>query len=136
MPASLRLVLILFALGLVAAFGSGFVQYRQNEGRARDAAETMTGGRVDRGKKALEAHGCGSCHAIPGIAIARGRVGPSLRGVGRRSLIAGRLSNGPENMILWIRYPQHVSPGTGMPEQPMSDADARDVAAYLLTLRR
>lgn len=136
MPASLRFVLILFALGFAAALASGFVQYRQSEAQARQAAEAVTGGRVERGEHAIEAHGCGSCHVIPGIAIARGRVGPSLRGVGRRSLLAGKLTNRPDNMILWIRFPQHISPGTGMPEQPMTEGEARDIAAYLLTLHR
>lgn len=135
MPASLRFVAILFALGVAAAFASGFAQYRESTRQARQSAEAMTGGQVEAGKLAVEQHGCGSCHVIPGVAIAAGRVGPSLRGVAKRAFIAGKLQNGPQTLTTWVRFPQHVSPGSAMPEQPMSDRDARDIAAYLLTLR-
>lgn len=136
MPASLRFVAILLGLGVVAALASAVVRYRQAETQAQAAAEAMTGGRVERGRSAIARLGCGSCHIVPGVADAKGEVGPSLRGVARRSIVAGRLSNTPEHLVLWIRYPQHVAPGSAMPEQAVSDRDARDIAAYLLTLRR
>lgn len=136
MPASLRFVGLLLTLGAAGALGSGWYQYHQTEREARTLAEAMTNGRVNAGKLAIDRYGCGACHYIPGVADARGRVGPSLRAVARRSLIAGKLPNQPDNLITWIRAPQHVSPGTGMPEQPIPESDARDIAAYLLTLKR
>lgn len=136
MPASLKFVAILLALGLAGALASGVIQHREDETQARLAAETMTGGSVDGGKAAIGRYGCGSCHMIPGIATATGRTGPSLRGMARRAIVAGRLPNDPANLIRWVQQPQHVSPGTAMPEQPMPDHDARDLAAYLYTLRK
>lgn len=136
MPASLRFVLLLLGLGVVAALASGIVQHRQTAAEARSAAEVMTGGSVARGKAAITRHGCGGCHVIPGIAEASGRLGPSLRAFARRSYIAGRLPNDPDNLKLWVRAPQHVLPGTAMPEQPMSQRDAADIAAFLLTERK
>lgn len=136
MQASLRFVGILLGLGVAGALASGVVQHRQAAAQAREAAEAMTGGHVQAGKAAIGRYGCGSCHRIPGIADATGRVGPSLRGVARHTVIGGKLSNDPANMMLWIRYPQHVTPGTAMPEQQMSDRDMRDIAAYLYTLRQ
>lgn len=135
MSASLRFVTILLAFGVAGAFASGVVQYREYIEQGRRSAEVMSGGSVDAGNIAIERHGCGSCHIIPGIAAAAGRVGPSLRGVARRAFIAGKLQNGPQALALWVRFPRHVSPDTAMPEQPMSDRDARDIAAYLLTQR-
>lgn len=136
MPASLRFVLILLALGVVGAVASGVVQNRQTAAQAKAAAEAMTGGLVERGERAIGRHGCGACHVIPGVAEASGRVGPSPRAFARRSMIAGRLTNDPDNLKLWVRSPQHVSPGTAMPEQPMSERDAADIAAFLYTQRR
>lgn len=35
----------------------------------------------------------------------------------------------------WLEHPQRVVPGNGMPEQGVSGRDARDMTAYLYTLR-
>jgi cytochrome c1 len=50
-----------------------------------------------------------------------------------RAIIAGRLSNPPANMEKWIRDPQHVSPGTAMPDLNVGEDDARDITAFLYT---
>jgi cytochrome c1 len=55
--------------------------------------------------------------------------------MGRRKLIAGVLPNNPENMVRWLRSPQSVSPHSAMPDIGLSDADARDIAAYLASLK-
>jgi cytochrome c2 len=47
---------------------------------------------------------------------------------------AGRLPNQPAQMMRWLRAPQHVIPGNGMRDQPMTPRDARDLSAYLYTL--
>lgn len=96
-------------------------------------AHRLTGGDPDRGEAAIGNYGCGACHQIPGIPGARGRVGPSLKGVSGRIMLAGEISNSPANMMLWVQHPQLVEPGTDMPELGMSDQDARDIAAYLYT---
>ena len=135
MPASVNFVGGLLALGVAGALASGIVQHREATAEARRAAEAMTGGDADAGRAAIARYGCGACHIVPGVASATGRVGPSLRAVSRRAMIGGRLANEPANLALWIRAPEHVSPGTGMPEQAVPERDARDMAAYLYTLR-
>jgi cytochrome c1 len=102
---------------------------------AREEAMTLTGGDPDKGIVAIGRYGCGSCHDIPGVRSARGTVGPPLGRIAARTYLAGRLSNSPANMVRWIRHPQHVEPGTAMPEMGVTDADARDIAALLYTLR-
>lgn len=135
MPASLRFVLLLTALGILATPVAIYVIERQDSDQARVTAEQLTGGHVDAGKAAIARYACTACHEIPGTADAAGKAGPSLAGIAVRSEIAGRLANSPDNLVRWIRHPQHVAPGSGMPEQGLTQADARDIAAYLYTLR-
>ena len=78
--------------------------------------------------------GCGACHEIPGVRWPRGRVGPSLDGFARRALIGGQFPNRPDILGLWVRNAPALSPRTGMPPMPLSEQEARDVAAYLYTL--
>ena len=82
----------------------------------------------------MDAYGCGSCHAIPGVRGAEGVAGPPLAGWARRAFIAGALPNRPEHLVRWIADPQAVEPGTAMPDVGAPDQDARDMAAYLFTL--
>ena len=96
-------------------------------------AHRLTGGDPDRGEAAIGKYGCGACHQFPGIPGARGRVGPSLKGISGQVMLAGRLNNTPTNMMFWIQHPQLVEPGTDIPELGMSDREVRDIAAYLYT---
>lgn len=92
-------------------------------------------GDVDRGKTALHQHACNACHVIPGVTGSKVYVGPTLAGIGKRQLIAGVLPNTPEQMMRWLMHTQQAKPGTAMPELGVNEADARDMAAYLATLR-
>jgi cytochrome c1 len=88
-----------------------------------------------RGKRAINQYACATCHAIPGIVGANAPVGPPLAGIGSRLMLGGVLPNSPENMARWIRAPQEVAPLTAMPNLGVTQRDARDIAAYLATLR-
>ncbi|WP_374471656.1 c-type cytochrome [Phenylobacterium sp.] len=94
----------------------------------------LAGGDPGRGRTVVAELGCGACHIVPGVSWPRGRVGPSLEGFGARSLIAGRYPNQPPVLIQWVRDAPSLSPRTGMPAIPMTEQEARDVAAYLYTL--
>ncbi|MFL6354760.1 MAG: c-type cytochrome [Bryobacteraceae bacterium] len=98
-------------------------------------AEVTTGGNVHRGAAAIERYGCGSCHVIPGISGAQGRVGTSLDGIADRIYIAGVLQNTPDNMVRWIRNPRAVDEKTVMPNLGVTQRDAADIAGYLYTLK-
>jgi cytochrome c1 len=78
---------------------------------------------------------CGSCHTIPGIRDANGVFGPPLTSFGRRSFIAGNFPNRPDNLEHWIMAPTSMKAKTAMPDLGLSEQQARDVAAYLYTLR-
>ena len=88
-------------------------------------------GDAENGRRALAAYGCGSCHSIPGVKDADGRVGPPLAGFGSRAFIAGELANTPDNLVRWIVHPQQVEPATAMPDLGVSEQDAQDITAYL-----
>lgn len=88
---------------------------------------------IERGQRLLAQYQCGSCHAIPGVASAGGRVASSLAGFGARSYIAGRMPNQPTLLAQWIAKPQSLVPGTLMPDMGVTPNDASDMAAYLLS---
>ena len=121
------LIALLLPLLLCACSGPRTVQ--------AGAAE-LTGGNPDLGEVAIRTYGCDSCHTIPGIATADSTVGPPLDDWADRHYISGRLANTADNLILWIRFPQSVEPGTAMPDLGVSEQEARNISAYLYTLRR
>ena len=88
-----------------------------------------------RGAALIRTYGCGGCHDIPSIADAEGNVGPPLTRMASRIYIAGVLRNTPDNMSLWLREPQRVVPGNAMPQMNIPAQDARDITAYLYTLK-
>jgi cytochrome c len=113
------------------------VGYSRNEvQRANDikAAVRATGGDPGRGKDKIRFYGCSSCHTIPGIEEANGKVGPPLSAFALRVYIAGELPNTPDNLRRWIKNPHAIEQHTAMPEMGVSDGDSRDIAAYLYTL--
>ena len=106
---------------------------------ARDDAKAyaigITGGDPVRGQRHAKEFGCGSCHAIPGVRGATATVGPPLGGIASRAYIAGVMPNEPDNMLRWLMDPRSVDSLTAMPATGLSESQARDVAAYLYTLR-
>ncbi|MEJ0047872.1 MAG: c-type cytochrome [Rhodospirillales bacterium] len=84
----------------------------------------------------VEQLGCGGCHTIPGIRGARGLVGPPLDNIADRMIIAGVLANyrGQHGCLAAGRRKASL-PGNAMPNMGLDGKDARDVAAYLYTLR-
>jgi len=96
-------------------------------------AQRQADASVERGRRLVGQFACGSCHQIPGVLGADGTVGPPLRGLARRSAIAGLLDNTPENLTSFIRLPQSVVKGGVMPDMGLTEAEAADAAAYLLS---
>src|SRR5437764_14093609 len=120
---------------LAALIGAEAAQSLLEEHRTQEKARAMTGGDPSRAADAMRRLGCFSCHDIPGIAGAQGRVGPPLTHMAARAYIAGVMPNTAENLILWIRWPQGILPNSGMPNMGASEAETRDIAAYLLSLQ-
>ena len=49
--------------------------------------------------------------------------------------LGGVLPNSFDNMVLWLRAPQAFTPHSAMPMLGVTERDARDMAAYLATLK-
>ena len=92
-------------------------------------------GDATRGRMLLQQYGCSACHTIPGVRGANAAIGPSLDRLGRRVYVAGVLPNSPSELARWIRAPDVVKPGTGMPNANVTERDAMDMVAYLYQLR-
>ena len=125
-PISLA-ALVLALAGAVVAAACG--------GPSREPPPQVPQGSPELGLQAIEALGCGSCHIIPGVKDATGLVGPPLIHWSGRAFIAGELPNNAGNLIRWLMDPPAVEPGTDMPDLGISAKQARDIAAYLFTLR-
>ena len=98
------------------------------------------------------AHGACACHVRldggiatsarptlqPCLPGATGTIGPNLTGIGdpqKRAQLAGDMPNTPDNLKRWIQNPGTIKPGTMMPNLNLSEKDADDLVALLVTLR-
>ena len=124
---------LLAAILFIAALIGIIYEYVEQRDRLRMHAAAETGGDPSRGEALFIQYGCGSCHALKNVRSATGTVGPPLDGIALRVIVAGHLANNPANMEKWIRDPQHVSPGTAMPDLHVGEGDARDITAFLYT---
>jgi cytochrome c len=119
----------LIALALSVVVVAGFRAFWSQEPR-----DATTGANAERGRTALVEFGCGTCHTVPGVTAANGRVGPSLADFSTHTYVAGRLPNNRDAVVRWIRFPQEIEPGTAMPDLGVPELAARDITAYLYSL--
>jgi mono/diheme cytochrome c family protein len=120
--------------------GESPAQYRASAPTAPPPSESSTPDRApppdaERGKRAIHQYACATCHVIPGIAGATAPVGPSLARMGRPGLLSGTLPNTHANLVAWLRAPQLIHRESAMPDLGLTERDARDIAAYLATLK-
>lgn len=106
-------------------------------GACKEAPPEPTGPFVPdaaRGKTMVIRYGCRACHMIPDIPGRVVKIGPDMEHFAERKIIGGKLENTPENVVRWIRNPRSINPQTGMPTMGVSDHEAQDIAAYLMTI--
>jgi cytochrome c1 len=60
-------------------------------------------------------------------------AGPNLTNVGLRPTLAGTLPNTPDVLVEWLLDPPALKSTTSMPNLGLSQSDARDLAAFLLS---
>jgi cytochrome c2 len=97
--------------------------------------QTQSIGNADHGKQLIDKYGCAACHVIPQIEGPKGMVGPPLEHIASRQIIGGKLTNTPQNMMAWLQNPQMIDPNNSMPNLGVTPADARDITAFLETLK-
>jgi len=103
-----------------------------------DKGASLTGGDPNAGKEKIVQHDCHSCHAIPGIPVNADARGPALNHWARRSTIAKKWPNNPENLEDFLEHPDRMSHGQGMKTEmtmpTIRPADAKDIAAFLFSI--
>jgi cytochrome c len=95
-------------------------------------------GDAANGRMLFTAKGCIACHTAQGVPNATGTIGPNLNGIGdvaKRPTLADGAANSPEHLREWIKDPQKLKPGTMMPNLQLTDKEADDLTALLLTLK-
>ena len=119
------------AFEVVAQPAAEFARWLAAQRLAAAAPATLA---AQRGERVFDAR-CAACHTIRGT-DAHGQQAPDLTHLlSRRLLAAGMLANTPANLHAWIAHAQRIKPGTLMPDIPLAPADARDLDAWLTTLR-
>ncbi len=109
---------------LLASLGLGAAGCDNNSG-------PVVPGDREEGRRLIASYGCGSCHRIPGVRGATGKVGPILKGVKSQAYLAGVLPNTFDNLVLWLTDTQRIAPGSAMPDLGVSEKEAMDMASYL-----
>ena len=99
-----------------------------------DPPREIAGADAENGQVVMQRVGCAACHDIPGIQWPQGMAGPSLAGFAESPMIGGRFPNRPDRLVDWLIDAPAMAPETAMPAMPLTEAEARDVAAYLYTL--
>lgn len=120
-----RLLLVVILLAVAAC----------NKRYEKAEVSQVSGGNAERGEKLVQQYGCQACHTISSLPGPRGVVGPPLDHIAVRGYIAGKLPNNAETMEAWLQNPQKLDPQNAMPNLGISPADAKDITAYLLTLK-
>lgn len=112
---------------------------------ARDAKPappvSLEGADPARGRAILDARGCGACHAFTGVAPLAGSPAEPAPGTSAEAaeialapdLRHARDRLGAAESVRWLLDPKAAKPDARMPSLGLSPAEARDVAAYLVT---
>jgi mono/diheme cytochrome c family protein len=94
---------------------------------------------IARGKNSVVTLGCLGCHKYRGRG---GVLGPDITYVGDKtrhdfdfSHVKGE-HTAPQWLFEHFKVPREVSPGSRMPDYGLSDEEARDLAAYMMSLHR
>lgn len=78
---------------------------------------------------------CAACHTVRGTE-AKGVFAPDLTHLGSRRLIAaGTLQNTADNVLDWVMHAQQIKPDSMMPSFSLTTQEARELSAYLGTLK-
>lgn len=90
-----------------------------------ELAKPAKAGNVVNGEKLVKDLGCLGCHAAAGVNAAN--YGPELTGLGSKVT--------SEWLYTWLKNPHQYSKDTRMPNLRLSDDEASDITAYLLSLK-
>jgi cytochrome c len=119
---------------LLISTSFGYEAYSKRQELEKQVTQ-LTNGDPGRGRDLAQSRGCVGCHDIPGTRGTRGNVGPPLTGIATRVYVGGVLLNTPDNLRQWLLDPPRIDPRSAMPNVGLTDQEARDLSAFLYTLR-
>lgn len=92
---------------------------------------SYTGGNVEKGKELISSVGCMGCHGVEGLE----KMSKTINAM-KAPYLAGTGSKVTANwLVSWLIKPSHYQENTIMPSFRLSDREANDIAAYLLSLK-
>jgi len=115
----------------IAAFLLSDTRAPSDEWRAAHTAPALDGGLAARGKTLVESIGCRACHALSPDEVA-GQLGANKDIAPNLSAIAEKTD--AQWIYNWIKNPRGYSAIARMPNLRLSDDEAREITAYLVTL--
>lgn len=89
------------------------------------------GGDARRGKLLVETIGCEGCHVVGNDTRVREQRGTSYDIAPELSRVGSKVN--PDWLYDWVRNPRHYHPGTKMPSLRITDLEAKDLVAFLMT---
>lgn len=93
----------------------------------------VRGGDARRGRTVFETAGCLACHVVGEHTQVRKERGTSYDIAPELSRVGSKVN--ADWVYDWLRNPRHYNPSTRMPSMRATDAEARDLVAYLMSLR-
>jgi cytochrome c2 len=110
---------------------NAMAEYIYQTSREYKPFQRYASGSVSNGKELIQTVGCVGCHMVEGIDDKWNKVGQRkgtyLTGLGSKV--------DPDWLISWLKQPSHYQPDTVMPSFRLTDKEANDIAAYLLSFK-
>jgi cbb3-type cytochrome oxidase cytochrome c subunit len=111
----------------IVAYVFGLSRQAQAKNAYVPAAAPNEKGDAARGKELFVSRGCLGCHSVAREDMVEAKHGPDLSSIGSKV-------NGAW-LYDWIQNPRHYFPTTVMPDLRLTDEEAADITAWLLTGR-
>ena len=103
------------------------VQYLFEHSENYSPNENAPSGSIAEGKKVFKEIGCLGCHGIDDVTTHHADFAPDLSDTGSKLTAAF--------VYTWIKNPRHFNPETRMPVMRLTNQQAADVTAYLMSKR-
>ena len=103
-----------------------------------DKPAELAGADLGKGRQLLETKGCGSCHVFTGVAAVPASALPQMdpKEFERSHKLAPDLRVArdrmtPARLVAWLKDPKAVKSDSAMPKNALTDAEVKDLAAYI-----
>jgi mono/diheme cytochrome c family protein len=108
---------------------NSMVEYISRTAKEYRPFQKYSGGNAAAGKELIETIGCVGCHMVEGIDDKWNKVGQK-----KGSYLTGLGSKVDADwLVSWLKQPSHYQHDTVMPSFRLTDSEANDIAAFLLS---